>query len=447
MEEVKNEPTKKSNSERQRAYRNRLKDKLGEKAFKEQQASTMKDYRKRRAEMTTVDETKISNKETRGLVNNLLKTIEERIITMINEQKHSPVPIHFETHIQKDEIEPVLVDINNSMTNEQVVDSFYENDQRNPKSAKGGASRGTFEGYLSAINTIRKKYFGIKKSTRSTVFNDFEWLRDTDRVLEILKSYEKNTKSYSTMVNAISATLGRLNHYHQLYINVYKPLNIKLAKLKDEEQLNTNNLLSEKEKKLFLPWDKILELEDAVKNTNINPIENLAIYYLYTQLPPRRLEYGSLIIQIEGEFENNKKKNYVVLDKKLKTVKKIILNTYKTSEKYGPYVIDNVPEKLSDAIVNLIKEQDYKAGDHLFMNSKGKPYGNSFSSRLKDVFDQAINRPITLNILRHSYITYFINNNTTTLKKKMIANQMGHSTNMQDLYKRFEEKDEEKEED
>jgi integrase len=198
---------------------------------------------------------------------------------------------------------------------------------------------------------------------------------------------------------------------------------------------------------LFLPWDKILELEDAVKNTNINPVENLAIYYLYTQLPPRRLEYGSLIIQIEGEFENNKKKNYVVLDKKLKVVKKIILNTYKTSEKYGPYVIDNVPEKLSDAIVNLIKEQDYKAGDHLFMNSRGKPYGNSFSSRLKDVFDQAINRPITLNILRHSYITYFINNNTTTLKKKMIANQMGHSTNMQDLYKRFEEKDEEKEED
>ena len=66
MEEVKNEPTKKSNSERQRAYRNRLKDKLGEKAYKEQQASTMKDYRKQRAELTTVDETKISNKETRG---------------------------------------------------------------------------------------------------------------------------------------------------------------------------------------------------------------------------------------------------------------------------------------------------------------------------------------------------------------------------------------------
>jgi integrase len=180
-------------------------------------------------------------------------------------------------------------------------------------------------------------------------------------------------------------------------------------------------------------------LEDEVKKTDTNPVENLVIYYLYTQLPPRRLEFGSLVIQIENQFENNKKTNYVILDPKLKVVKKIILNTYKTSKKYGPYVIDNVPEKLSRAIVDLIKEQGYTTGEHLFMNSKGKPYGNSFSSRIKEVFERAIGKPTTLNNLRHSFISFHLKNNPTSKQKGIWATQMGHSTDTQSLYNRLDD--------
>lgn len=431
-------PKAKSNSQRQKLYRERLKAKLGSKEFKKQQAEKMKAYRKEKAQNTTVDESKISNKQTRGLVNNLLKTIEERIITMINQQKENPqIPIHFEAHIRKDEISPVLVNINNSMSNQEVVDAFVQNDRKNPR-GKRPASEKTFTGYLNDINKFRKLYFGLNDN--SVVYNDFAFLKDTDRVLEILKeNYSHNINTYNQNVNSISAILARLNHYQKEYINVYKPLNTKLAIQKKKEQLDSENKLTDREKKGFTSWDRIIEMEDEIKNTEINPVENLVIYYLYTQLPPRRLEFGSLVIAVEDDFEDNGKTNYVVLDKKMKNVKKIILNKYKTSEVYGPYIINDVPPKLSNAIVDLIDEQDYKAGEHLFMNSKGKPYGNAFSSRVKEVFEQAYGKPITLNTLRHSFISYHLKNNPTQKQKTEWANAMGHSTDMQGLYNRIGE--------
>jgi hypothetical protein len=134
------------------------------------------------------------------------------------------------------------------------------------------------------------------------------------------------------MVNSISSILARLNNYNDIYTNAYKPLNIELAIKKKNEQLDSENKLTEKEKENFMTWDKIVNLEDEGKNTDVNPVENLVIFYLYTQLPPRRLEFGSLIIAIEGQFKDDDKTNYVLLDPKMKEVKQIILNTYKLED-------------------------------------------------------------------------------------------------------------------
>ena len=432
----------KNHAQRQAEYRQKLKQKLGNEEFKAQQAEKMKEYRKSLKANTTVEETKITNKETRARVNQLLDTIRERVINMIEEQKQNPqIPIHFETHITKDDIEPVLVSINNDMSNQQVIDAFVENERKNPRNAKKTASEKTFTKYLNDINNVRKLYFGIDDK-KQKVFNDFGFLRDTPKVLKILKDrYSHTTTSYSTMINSISAILARLNNYNDIYTNVYKPLNIELAIKKKKELLDTENQLTEKEKKLFKTWDVITseQTEEAVRNTDINPVENTVLYYLYTQLPPRRLEYGSLIIAIDGQFDDDNKSNYVVLNSKMTKVNRIILNTYKTSKTYGKYVISNVPEKLSDSIVELIQEQDYKAGEYLFMNSKGKPYaGASFSARLKQVFEQAIGTPLTLNVLRHSFISYHLRTGTTAKQKNEWAMAMGHSTETQDLYRRYE---------
>jgi integrase len=126
------------------------------------------------------------------------------------------------------------------------------------------------------------------------------------------------------------------------------------------------------------------------------------------------------------------------------------LNKYKTRKTYGKYIIDPIPEKLSKAIIALIKEQDYVDGENLFMSIKAKAYGGGFSGRLKKVFKEATispenikGRDITLNTLRHSFISYFIKDNISNKKKNEYATAMGHSISMQDLYRRIieEEKD------
>lgn len=435
----------KSHKQRQAEYRLRQKERLGSDAYKAEQAQKMREYRASLKANTTIEETKLTNKETRNRVNQLLETIRERVITMIEEQKQNPqIPIRFEDHIRREDIAQILVDINNQMSNQDVINAFVENERKNPRNAKKTASKDTFTKYLDDINNIRKIYFGIDDK-KLKVYNDFGFLKDTPKVLKILKDkYSHTTTSYSTMVNSISAILARLNHYNDVYTNVYKPLNIELAIKKKKEILDSENKLSEKEKKVFRTWDIITseETENAVEDSPVNPSENLALYYLYTQLPPRRLEYGSLIIAIDGQFQDDGKSNYVVLDPKQTQVRRIILNTYKTSKTYGKYVISPIPEKLSDAIIILIDEQGYKAGEYLFMNSKGKPYvGASFSARLKQVFEQSIGIPITLNVLRHSFISYKIKQGTTAKQKAEWASAMGHSTEQQDLYRRYEAKE------
>jgi hypothetical protein len=242
---------------------------------------------------------------------------------MIQEQKQNPIPIHFEQHIKQNEIEPILVSINNSMSNEEVVDAFVANELKNPRNARKTAARGTFINYLNNIDIIRRDYFGIKKvgKTVDKVYNDFEFLRDTEGVTKLIKEkYSKNANTYSTTVNSISSILGRLNHFHDVYLNTYMPLNNVLKNDKTIAVQNQENTLTDKEKDIYLSWDKILALEDKVKHSKDNPVENLVIFYLYTLLPPRRLEYGDLIIAYDGEFEDDEKTNYVVISNNKKKV-------------------------------------------------------------------------------------------------------------------------------
>ena len=119
---------KKSNSIYQKAYRERKKAEIGADEYKKQEALKMQKYRRTVKESTNVDETKITNKETRTLVNNLLKSIEHRIIDMVNEQRHTNIPIHFETAINQNEIKAILVNIDESMSNEDVLDAFERNE-------------------------------------------------------------------------------------------------------------------------------------------------------------------------------------------------------------------------------------------------------------------------------------------------------------------------------
>jgi hypothetical protein len=269
-----------------------------------------------------------------------------------------------------------------------------------------GVSQITFERYLGIIKRL-------KRMSDPTDDNPFNFLREHEKVIKIIKEKYTNPNTLSSVFNAIAATLRRIPEFSDVYNDVYKDLNIQFSKSKKKIELDRENKLTEKEEKVYLPWRNILDLEDKILKEGDK--ENIAIFYLYTQIPPRRIsDYNNL--KIGGVRENYiNPKDF-----------SITINKYKTAKTYGQFKI-NPPPKLRKSLSDLI-------GDRLIPNSVRVPKGPLFSlnsKKMKTIFG------VGVNILRHSFISDFLSKNPSQKKKLEIARQMAHSIETQAMYNRI----------
>lgn len=171
------------------------------------------------------------------------------------------------------------------------------------------------------------------------------------------------------------------------------------------------NELTEKQQINFIDFDEI-------KKINVDTLEEQFIKDLYTQIPPRRLEYKDLII---SNIDDNK--NNIILINKDNEPEYIILNKYKTFKTYGKYTINlNDNKQLKVSTYNFIKNK--KIDEFIFKDR------NKFYEKLYKTFKGNI----SCNILRHSYITKYLSDknilNITDKELSKQAEQMGHSVNM-----------------
>lgn len=278
----------------------------------------------------------------------------------------------------------------------------------------------TIQKYLYDIHTIRKIY------DIHLLNNNFIFLYDFQKVLDIIKNKYNSINSISNIVNSIASILKRIPMYRYIYDEIYRELNLMISKEKQQHHLDSENKLSSTEKDKYLDWSTILEVEPKIEDT-----EDKLLFFLYTQIPPRRLDDFSHLMLISNDEHDNNKDNFVVVKDGL--VSKIILNHYKTYSKYGKYVINDIPTKLNLSFIEHIKNKNIDINDFIF--TKGR---NNFSKKISSLFQKYISIPITVNILRHSFITYVSKQNLSTKMKKEIAFQMGHSFVMQDEYRRIE---------
>lgn len=277
----------------------------------------------------------------------------------------------------------------------------------------------TIKKYLNDIHIIRKLY----DSNLSP--NNFEFLTDFKNVLDIIRDKYSTINSISTIVNSISSILKRIPMYRYIYDNIYNQLNDLIAKEKQRQIIDSENKLTEKEKSKFVDWNTILSIEPKITDN-----EEKLLFYLYTQIPPRRIDdYSHLIFTHQPTVnEDNNKDNLVILQNN-KT--KIILNHYKTFSTYGKYIMTDIPKKLNDAIITHIQNNKIANNDFIFKTGR-----NNFSKKVSSLFRKYLDIPINVNILRHSFITHILKKNLSTKKKQLIAQQMGHNMMMQDLYRR-----------
>jgi len=275
------------------------------------------------------------------------------------------------------------------------------------------------------VNIVYKK---INNKNKNNYLN-LSFLREPDVVIKKLKELypNRNKNTYGSYLNAITSILKRTPEYKEEYL-VYSSENIIESNKQRQNKLDNEDRMSEQQQKNYLEWNDILALEDKVKQKG--NLEDKIIYYLYTKMPPRRLEYSSLIIK-DSEDELNDNENYIIVNDSIK----IILNNYKTSKKYGKYIIDKLPELLKELIIELIKSKEKKDGNYLFTNNKGKKYTqNQFSNRINRLFLKVNKKKVGLNILRHSFISNLYRSNPSNKKKIEIASNMGHDVRTQGFY-------------
>jgi hypothetical protein len=138
------------------------------------------------------------------------------------------------------------------------------------------------------------------------------------------------------------------------------------------------------------------------------------------------------LLKIKKDSDNiEEEKNYIKIeDEKVE----IIYNRYKTDKVYGRQRINVYNDKIREKLREYIYKNDIREGERIF-----KRYSSSrtFGVAVSRIFTKIYGKKITINNIRHSYITWEMREMRSVNYLSNLAMLMGHSKEEQDLYKRI----------
>ena len=416
-----------TSTERSRLYRQRQKAELGEEAYKRQQSEARKRFRvQARAERDArpeVVELKAQDEKVRQIkqevgvdISGLIGDIRNLLVSAKTQPTKTLNLPKVKEEI-KQRIDKALVAVNASENCDTLNKHLQQRD--------GKASLKTIEDYQNQIRILHNKLYPNKTFDCS----NYDFLKDVDKVIAFIRKTYKSKHSQSKKINSITSIIRRLAGFEDVY-KQYSKLNV--STLKEVEAIVGSNELSETQQKDYLPWTEILKAEAKITDKR-----DKMLYSLYSKIPPRRLEYRTLLLT-QGQPKTTEG-NYLVMKQGIP--EQIILNNYKTAHLYRQYVIDlSKHESLQKSIKAYIKSAGIYSGDYLFRKkADNEPVAQSYFTRmLQTILKKYTGKKIGVNLLRHSFITHTRKGKLTLNQKRDIARAMAHSTGMADQYEKIE---------
>ena len=117
-----------------------------------------------------------------------------------------------------------------------------------------------------------------------------------------------------------------------------------------------------------------------------------------------------------------------------------IFNNYKTSKHYGQKrqkITDETMIKILDKYIFYFNRES-KNNKYFLDNGKSKSMSQTNASKLLlTITEKLFKKSFSCDLLRHIYITEFLNENPQLKTKIEIASQMDHSFFQQNLYQKF----------
>ena len=273
-------------------------------------------------------------------------------------------------------------------------------------------------------SSLKAYMISLKKMNNNEEIKNLNFLKDDKEVFKIIEKLALSTqRAYLT---SILVVLGA--YKKEEFDSVLKKYRERLQVLNNKyNETISSHEKTDKQSKNWVSLKQLAKVRNFYKteldekntltkeNHNRKEMELLQKYLvsaLYTLQPPIRLDYGNMKI-IKNKKDNNEKTNFLLVtgrNKKSMGAKEIPVNS-----------------KLN-TIINLWLK--YNKSDNFLLNSKDEIMNeNALSKYIKKVFEPT-KKDITLNLLRHIYISENIDLEAMKKQKKLAENML-HSGEQQ----------------
>ena len=314
-------------------------------------------------------------------------------------------------------------------------------------------------------NTIIKYLQSFKNLLKNFVdgkFKSYSFLKNYEKNTKILEKLPENQRfqQYKIILVVLQVNKGRIRRGYKQVHQKYQEDFLKLRRHQNE--VKDSGVKTERESDNWLAWPVIAKHVDVLYNKfytkyyddsgNIDDnklskygfdelieLQSLLILSLYTQLPPRRLEYAHTKYLL---FDNFEKLSEDDLDNNIYLV---TVNENNMFFSFGKNMIKNKTKtnlqvKLTQKLNNIcyiylnIKHILLgQTGDNclLFNSYKKQMSSTSLSIYLTKYFEENFNKKISISMLRKIYHTHYSSAFKLEFKKfKETTEKMNHSTSM-----------------
>ena len=262
----------------------------------------------------------------------------------------------------------------------------------------------------SSLKTYSSVLYNLYKNMHGSM-EDINWF--SANVEDILKHLaDKNKSTQKSTLSALFVLTGK-PIYREEMMKQSREIN-KLYKEQKKTEKQERNWLSTDEIKS--KYDSLHEkVKDIFSKKMVGDVATIIDYLLVALLsgvltPPRRsLDYALL----KWRNYNPQTDNYYKRGK-------LYLNKYKTSDTYGLAKVD-VPKELDTVIRKWLK---VNPSDYVLISSNNEPLSSSqITRRLNAIFGKRV----SVNMLRHMYLTNFYMNTPPLKDMEKVARDMGHN--------------------
>ena len=269
--------------------------------------------------------------------------------------------------------------------------------------------------------------------------------RSPEKVYEAMRERYSQTLTRKSLMSVARAIAGHLPEIGNKFPSAAEKYSSFIKKDDDESGTSErmlNGKLSEREEHVYLPWEKVVEARNKMETDKGPGAPETMLVSMYVLMEPLRQDYGNVVIigNETGVPSLGATQNYLILPDSETSEVTLVLRTYKTAKKYGEFK-RLIPSPLVKIIRASLKEHPR---DHMFVDSRNRPFlkRNSFikwSNRCLEVAFEG--RRVTVNTLRHSYISSLDFNTRTPGELMRTSKMMGHSLNMQQMYRRLPDRE------